>query len=283
MIAGVERTDRELVVTWMRNDWADNLYEGASNAEGRKALEGELLAMLDLEDGGQPLVEPNWALVEDCRRILARLSVADRAYQLLKSQARQAVAPDWVAARHGGPDFATVFETTTGDSVESVVVPGFFTYAGFQSAFIGKLPTIADQLQRDNWVLGDAGKLGVITSQFDNLTRDLLTLYNEIFSRPGNKPSRSCECGLSTSASRNTRRSMLRLPLRRQSGLLIDLIRDETVLTRERKEQDKDNNKTAKKELAPSLLSGQSGVPAQISKLNSSLSIRRWKAKVRDA
>jgi type VI secretion system protein ImpL len=261
MIAGVERTDRELVVTWMRNDWADNLYEGASNAEGRKALEGELLAMLDLEDGGQPLVEPNWALVEDCRRILARLSVADRAYQLLKSQARQAIAPDWVAARHGGPDFATVFETTTGDSVESVVVPGFFTYAGFQNAFIGKLPTIADQLQRDNWVLGDAGKLGAITSQFDNLTHDLLTLYNQDFlaswkqaleklrMRPLNVGKPKYEALNAAAASTS--------PIR----LLIESIRDETVLTRERKEQDKDTNKAAKKELAPSLLSGQSGVP----------------------
>src|SRR5579872_6867707 len=54
MIAGVERTDRELVLNWMRNDWADNLYEGASNAEGRKALEEELLAMFDLENGEQP-------------------------------------------------------------------------------------------------------------------------------------------------------------------------------------------------------------------------------------
>jgi type VI secretion system protein ImpL len=264
MIAGVERTDRELVATWMRNDWATNLYEGASNAEGRKALEGELVAMLDLEDGEQPPVEPDWALVEDCRRILARLSVADRAYQLLKSQARQAIAPDWVAARHGGPDFATVFETTTGDNVESIVVPGFFTYAGFQNAFIDKLPTIADQLQRDNWVLGDAGKLEVITSQYDNLTRDLLNLYNQDFlaswkqaleklrMRPLNvgKPKYDALNAAAASTS----------PIR----LLIESIRDETVLTRERKDakdQDKDAGKNTKKELAPSLVGGQTGVP----------------------
>jgi type VI secretion system protein ImpL len=259
MIAGVERTDRELVLTWMRNDWSDNLYEGASNADGRKALEGELLAMFDLEGGDQPLVEPNWGLVEDCRRVLARLSVADRAYQLLKSQARQSIAPDWVAARHGGPDFATVFETTTGDSVESVAVPGFFTYAGFQNAFIDKLPTIADQLQRDNWVLGDAGKLGAVTSQFDNLTRDLLAIYTKDFGaawkqsleklrmRPLNvgKPRYDA---LNASAASTS-------PIR----LLIESIRDETALTRERKDQNA--GKSTKKELAPSLVSGQTGVP----------------------
>src|SRR5215475_7037188 len=38
MIAGVERADRDLIVGWMRNDWAE-IYPGAPNAEGRKALE----------------------------------------------------------------------------------------------------------------------------------------------------------------------------------------------------------------------------------------------------
>jgi type VI secretion system protein ImpL len=263
MIAGVERTDRELVVGWMRNDWAENLYQGASNADGRKALEAELVAMFDLEEGEPPLVEPNWALVEECRRILARLNVADRAYQLLKSQARQAIAPDWVAARHGGPDFATVFESATGDGLDSVTVPGFFTYAGFQNAFIGKLPTIADQLQRDNWVLGDAGKLAVITTQFDNLTRDLINLYSQEFAaawkqgleklrmRPLNvgKPKYDALSAAAASTS----------PIR----LLLESIRDETALTRERKDvkDAKDTDKSAKKQLSPSLLGAQIGVP----------------------
>jgi type VI secretion system protein ImpL len=260
MIAGVERTDRELVLNWMRNDWSENLYQGASNAEGRKALEGELVAMLDLEEGDAPLIEPNWPLVEECRRILARLNIADRAYQLLKSQARQAIAPDWIAAKHGGPDFATVFESTTGDSIDSITVPGFFTYAGFQNAFIDKLPTIADQLQRDNWVLGDAGKLGAITTQFDNLARDLINLYSKDFlaawkqaleklrMRPLNigKPKYDALNAAAASTS----------PIR----LLIESIRDETALTRERKDS-KDAKKDAKKELAPSLLGAQIGVP----------------------
>jgi len=267
MISGVERADRELVTNWMRSDWSENLYQGASNADGRKALEAELDAMFDLEEGEAPLVEPNWTLVEECRRILARLNIADRAYQLLKSQARQATAPDWVAAQHGGPDFATVFESASGDSLESIAVPGFFTYAGFQNAFIGKLPTIAEQLQRDNWVLGDAGKLGAITSQFDNLTRDLLNLYSQDFSaawkqaleklrmRPLNvgKPKYDALNAAAASTS----------PIR----LLIESIRDETVLTRERKEAGKDAGKDAPagksggKDLAPSLVGAQTGVP----------------------
>ena len=261
MIAGVERTDRDLVVGWMRNDWSENLYPGAPNADGRKALEGELVAMLELEGGDEPLVEPNWALVEECRRILARLSIADRAYQLLKSQARQSIAPDWVASRHGGPDFATVFESVTGDSVDTILLPGFYTYAGFQRAFIDKLPTIAEQLQRDNWVLGDVGKLDAIKSQFDSLVRDLLDRYARDFVaawkqaleklriRPLNAGKPKYEALNAAAASTS--------PIR----LLIESIRDESTLTRERKDAKTGGNDGKKETATPSLVGAQSGSP----------------------
>jgi type VI secretion system protein ImpL len=258
MIAGVERADRDLIIGWMRNDFAD-LYPGAPNAEGRKALEGELVAMLDLEGGDEPLVEPNWGLIEECRRILARLSIADRAYQLLKSQARQSIAPDWVAAQHGGPDFATVFEAGPAGDVDKIAVPGFFTYGGFQRAFIDKLPTIADELQRDNWVLGDIGKLDAIKAQYDSLVRDLLERYNRDFVdvwiktleklqiHPLNAGKPRYEALNAAAASTS--------PIR----LLIESIRDESVLTRERKDA-KAGGSDANKE-PPPVLGPQGGSP----------------------
>jgi type VI secretion system protein ImpL len=260
MIAGVERADRDLIIGWMRNDFAD-LYPGAPNAGGRKALEGELVAMLDLEGGDAPLVEPNWGLIEECRRILARLSIADRAYQLLKSQARQSIAPDWIAAQHGGPDFATVFEAAAGNDVEKIYVPGFYTYAGFQRAFIEKLPTIAEQLQRDSWVLGDIGKLDAITKQFDDLKRNLLDMYSRDFPavwkealeklkiRPLNAGKPRYEALNAAAASTS--------PIR----LLIESIRDETVLTRERKDAKAGGNDEKKGPTPPPVLGPQGGSP----------------------
>jgi type VI secretion system protein ImpL len=252
MLTGVEKTDRELVVGWMRNDWSENLYQGASNSEGRKVLEDELVAMLDLEDG-PPLIEASGPLVDDCRRILARLSVADRAYQLLKSQARQSVAPDWVAARHGGPDFTTVFESATGEDINSIAVPGFFTYAGFRRALIEKLPTISDQLQRDSWVLGDVGKLDAIKSQFDNLTRDLIAIYARDFVAAwkqtlGKLRMHPLNVGRPKYEALNAAAAPTS-PIR----LLIESIRDETALTKERKSQ-KENAGDAKRETSPLLM-----------------------------
>jgi type VI secretion system protein ImpL len=258
MVASVVPADRDLIIGWMRNDWTDNLYTGAAYADGRKALEEALTAMLDLEAGEAPLIEPNEGLIVECQRVLARLSVADRAYQLLKSQSRQSAAPDWVASRHGGPDFATVFDSASGDALDGIAVPGFYTYSGFQRSLIEKLPTIADQLQRDNWVLGTVGKLDVIQSQFDNLIRDILDRYGRDFVaqwkqtleklkiRPLNAGKPSYEA--LNAAAANTS------PVR----LLMESIRDESVLTRERKDA-KSGGSDAKKESSPLL--GPQGNP----------------------
>jgi len=255
MIAGVERTDRDLVISWMRNDWAEHLYPGAPNANGRKFLEAELVAMLDLEGGDQPLVEPDLGLIEECRRILARLSIADRAYQLLKSQSRQSIAPDWVASDHGGPDFATVFEATSGNGAQ-ISVPGFYTYTGFQHAFIDKLSTIAEQLQRDNWVLGDVGKLDAITSQYDRLQRDLLNIYGRDFYDAWTQMLNKLHAR-SITADRPKYTVLIAAaaptsPLRQ----LLESIQNETALTRERP-GDKDKKEAPK----PALLSPQAGAP----------------------
>jgi len=255
MIAGVEWADGDLIISWMRNDFAD-LYPGAPNAEGRRALEGELVAMLDLEGGDEPLVEPNWGLIEECRRILARLSIADRAYQLLKSQARQSIAPDWVAARHGGPDFATVFEVASGDDVDTISVPGFYTYAGFQHALIGKLPTIAEQLQRDNWVLGDIGKLPAITSQFNNLPRDLLNIYGRDFGAAWNQALDKLRLrSITADRPKYTVLSAVAAPTSPLRQLL-ESINNEIALTRERP-GDKDKREAPK----PGLFDPQTGAP----------------------
>jgi type VI secretion system protein ImpL len=233
MLGGQQPTDRELIKSWMRRDWAENLYPGASNAEGRKALEEHLDAMLDLESG-PPLIELNGRLIEESQKTLARLSVAERAYALLKSQARTSTAGDWVAAQKGGPDTTRVFESPGEPTFESVRVPEFFTYFGFQHDFIERLGDIADRIKRDRWVLGAAGEQAALAVQYDNLPDDLLALYTRDFKAAwqdalsklrlrkmtGDKPQYIALSAMSAPTS----------PLKQ----LIESIRDETTLTHER-------------------------------------------------
>jgi type VI secretion system protein ImpL len=181
MLGGLQPPDRDLILSWHREDWTENLHPGAAQAEGRKALEEHLLAMLDLEEGHPSLVEISSTVVEESQKTLARLSVAQRAYELLKSQARSANVGDWVPLRAGGPDMERVFEAVNGANLEAIRVPGFFTYAGFQKAFMDRLPGIAERISKERWVLGALADQSSVAEQYRTLPNDLLALYTNDF------------------------------------------------------------------------------------------------------
>jgi type VI secretion system protein ImpL len=233
MLGGQHPVDRKLVLSWMQRDWADNLYPGAGNVAGRKALEEHLVSMLDLEDG-QMLVELDGRLVSESQKTLARLSVAQRAYELLKSQARGASSTDWTPARKGGPDADAVFEAAGGQPLDSIRVPEFFTYAGFHQSFIARLSDLSEQMRAERWVLGDLGQQAAVATQYDSLADDLLDLYSREFVQAwrdalsklrmkkmtADKPKYLALVAISSPTS----------PLKQ----IMESIRDETALTRER-------------------------------------------------
>jgi type VI secretion system protein ImpL len=234
MLGGQHPPDRALIKSWMQRDWADNLYPGAANTEGRRLLEDHLVAMFDLDSGQPPLVELDGRLIRQAQNSLARLSVAERAYEFLKSEARASTADDWIVARKGGPDAAAVFESISAQPLETIRIPAFFTYDGFQQLFIAKLAGLSERMNRDRWVLGDAGQQAAIGQQYDALPKDLLNVYSNDFVLTwrtalgsfrlkkllADKPKYDVLRALSAPTS----------PLRQ----LLESIRDETVLTKER-------------------------------------------------
>ena len=234
MLGGQHPPDQALIKSWMQRDWADNLYPGATNAEGRRLLEDHLTAMFDLETEQPPLVELDGRLIGEAQNSLARLSVAQRAYELLKSEARAATTGDWLVTRKGGPDVSVVFESTAGQSLDNVRVPAFFTYNGFQQMFIAKLGGLSERMNCDRWVLGDAGQQTAIGQQYDALAGDLLNIYSNDFVTTwrtalgslrlkkllADKPKYDALRALSAPTS----------PLRQ----ILESIRDETALTKER-------------------------------------------------
>jgi type VI secretion system protein ImpL len=173
--------DDDLIIAWMSRDWEENLYPGAANQKTREELLQHLHAMLDLSEGPATSIQLNGALVEDAQNILVRLSIADRAYALIKSNARAAPMEDWIAASRAGDDANVVFETKDGAELETVRVPNLFTYNGFQELFLGQLGTIADQLDRERWVLGKAGMQNAVERQYKTLGPDLLEIYAKDF------------------------------------------------------------------------------------------------------
>jgi type VI secretion system protein ImpL len=234
MLGGQHPPDRGLIKSWIQRDWANNLYPGATNAEGRRLLEEHLAAMFDLETEQPPLVELDGRLIREAQNSLARLSVAQRAYEFLKSEAGTSPTGDWIVTRKGGPDVSVVFESPAGQSLDNIRVPAFFTYSGFHQMFIAKLAGLSERINRDRWVLGDAGQQTAIGQQYDTLASDLLNVYSNDFvitwrTALGNlklkklladKPKYDALRALSAPTS----------PLRQ----ILESIRDETALTKER-------------------------------------------------
>jgi type VI secretion system protein ImpL len=234
MLGGQHPPDRGLIKSWMQRDWADNLYPGATNAEGRRLLDEHLAAMFDLETEQPPLVELDGRLIREAQNSLARLSVAQKAYEFLKSEAGTSTAGDWIATRKGGPDVSAVFESASGQSLDNVRVPAFFTYNGFHQLFIAKLGGLSERINRDRWVLGDAGQQTAIGQQYDALPGDLLNIYSNDFvvtwravlgnlklkKLMADKPKYDALRALSAPTS----------PLRQ----ILESIREETTLTKER-------------------------------------------------
>jgi type VI secretion system protein ImpL len=175
------RVDRDLILDWFARDWEENMYPGAPYDQGRNLLREHLAAMLELDVSGAPKISLNGPLVEQAQATLARMRVSERAYTLLKSEAHNEKIEDWIASRRGGPDMALVFEAANGASLDTVRVPAFFTYQGFYHALLDHMTTIADNMQKEQWVLGPSGGQEAVKQQYASIMPDILDLYGKEF------------------------------------------------------------------------------------------------------
>lgn len=254
MIGGQAKMDRDLITSWMRLDWAENLFPGPANAKGREALEEHLTAMLDLDEGdAEPMVKLNQSLIEQSQRTLRRLSIAERAYELLRTQSRSDSAKDWVVSQRGGSDVRLVFEGIGGEDLDQIRVPYFYTYDGFQTAFIGRLGDIGDRIEKERWVLGENTDQQAIVAQYATLFQDLMKLYSRDYVATWQKTLRRLKLRpLNADKPRYVALSAISAATSPFKQVL-ETLRDETQLTKERPNAKKAVAQTAAKNVAQTL------------------------------
>ncbi|RWP46177.1 type VI secretion system membrane subunit TssM [Mesorhizobium sp.] len=180
------KVDDELIVSWMRQDWAQNRYPGENNREGRAQLEKHLRAMLALDDAYDPVFERNQPLVESAQRSLGRMSLADRASALVKSAVYAAALDDFSVSVKGGPEAQLLFERVDGGDLSGLRVPGIYTYGGFNNFYLEQLSRIAQMLVDDQWVLGGGGEQGGIDQELLKLGPELVERYGREFAAAWN-------------------------------------------------------------------------------------------------
>jgi type VI secretion system protein ImpL len=231
------KVEDDYVVAWMSEDWQENLLPGRANDDARNELEANLHAMLDLGRSHNPAFELNGDLVTAAQAALARMKMSDRAYALIKSSAYSAGLTDFDLAMQAGADARLVFETRDGSDLGQLKIPGLYSYVGFHEFFFKQLGAVAEKLESEHWVMGDAGKQSGVEEQFPRLGPELLDIYSKDFiavwekalgnlkirSVTEDKPDYQVLAALSSDATS---------PLRQ----LLESIKAETALTAEREE-----------------------------------------------
>jgi len=169
MLGGQGPFDAGAVTNWVRADWSAAAFPGAD----REAMRKELAAHLDaLLEGGQPSAA--WPghqapldgdLIARTRQTVQSLSLADRAYAILRQKGVAAGSP-WLASAVLSSGDGRAF--AAGDGVLGLSVPYFFTLDGYQKAYLPGLATLPADLAADAWVLGpDAATVSVRSQMRD--------------------------------------------------------------------------------------------------------------------
>ena len=172
---------KNLIEDWMKRDWvSQEMYFGAANVRLREALAEHLSALLQNMSSTSNFrgIKADDELIKEAQKTLARMSLAERGHQILRVEAQSMAGKvDWSAARKGGQDAKLVFEGANGADLDTVRVPYFYTYDGFHNAFFARLRDVAFKIETEKWVLGEIVNEEVIVAQYQTLIPDLLNLY----------------------------------------------------------------------------------------------------------
>ena len=170
--------DAAAVKAFVTTDWATEVYPGADANAERDQLAQHLSALLEdtdlaasWPDRRAPL---NGTQVASARAAVQTLSLADRAYAVMKQKAASA-GPPWLAANILTQGDALAFANP--DQVMTVQVPFFFTRAGFEKSYTLGLATVQQDLQRDLWVLGSDATNGGTQAEMANVRPGVAGLY----------------------------------------------------------------------------------------------------------
>lgn len=173
MLGRLKTVDRQMLLGWMEHDWREDLYPDTKYTQERAQLEKHLIAMLDLDTGDEGRVPLDSQLVEKTQGTLAHVNIAQRVFDSMQTHADAELRDDWRASDAAGAGALNVFD----DTLRKVTVPYFYTKAGFEKDFLGRLEHALETAKNDRWVLGRSGEQPSITSQFDRLPQDVTSQY----------------------------------------------------------------------------------------------------------
>jgi type VI secretion system protein ImpL len=235
MLGGREAMDREKVTAFLTDDWEQNQFRGAANADGRRALGEHLAALLAFDPPeAERAIVLDENLIQETQKALGRLGVVERGFELMRGFGARQAHRDWIARTRGGQDVERVFEAQGGEGLEAVRVPFLFTYDGFHEIFLGRMAEVRGIVEKDRRLMGAVADQLALQKQFDEFEQALLRRYNQEFVKAWETGLRRLRIKALTAD--RPRYVALDAAARATSPLiaLFESIRAETQLTRER-------------------------------------------------
>lgn len=161
---------------WLGCDW------GAAGAGGYTEATAHLAAMLALDDQVTPFLKPKKSLVDAAQQMLATLPLAQLAYSLIRSEAA-VLPPLRLIEALNGRQADLVFRTVDGARLDTLEVPGLYTFSGYWDGFRIALDRAALRLEQEAWVVGQPGLIQNHSGELAGLNRDIHALYQADFVR----------------------------------------------------------------------------------------------------
>ncbi|NDW05827.1 type VI secretion system membrane subunit TssM [Jiella pacifica] len=184
MLSGeAAKVDAAFVGDWLRRNLWQDAFVGNDGPHLIEALDRHVAAMLSFSRRREADYGLNADLVDDARKTLARMTIADQVYATIQSGEAGAIAayPDFVLADRIPQDADLVLRTRDGTPVENVRIAMLYTYSGFHEVFLDRLSRAAQRFEDNRWVLGDYGDQTAIENQLANLGPELLERYGRDF------------------------------------------------------------------------------------------------------
>ncbi|MFK7944426.1 MAG: type VI secretion system membrane subunit TssM [Paracoccaceae bacterium] len=174
MVGGRGPMDETYIQSFMAVDWEEP-YPANLNADLRADLDSHLDVLLTLDP--PPDLKLNEEAISVARTIAGKISLAERAYRILKTHPDVVSLRPWQLTDAADEAARQTFIRASGVDLDAPI-DGLFTYRGFWSRFVPNADTIVEAALEEKWVLEPSPGDGVPDSQEITATRqEIRDLY----------------------------------------------------------------------------------------------------------
>jgi type VI secretion system protein ImpL len=177
MLENTTHYDANTLRTWISLDWDKNLPIEVTN-EQREHLTEHLETLF----GTQPLPLPrplDAGLVDNARKTLSHLPLADRVYSQIKQELTHSQVDDFRISDAAGREAPLVLARKSGQPLNEGL-SGLFTYEGYHTLFLPRSKELTQQLAKESWILG-RHQINTSSEELTQLNDDVHTRYLDEF------------------------------------------------------------------------------------------------------